>query len=203
MKENELTFLSLAQIDELLKQLAASRNPHATMVSRLALSTGARWSEANDLLKTQIQGNRIQFARTKSGKARALPISAELRAELDQHMTANPTGNERVFEPCYSAFITALERTSIVLPDGQASHVLRHSFASHFMMRGGNILALQRALGHSSLAMTMRYAHLSPDHMEEVVRLNPLAPKTRQGWSDAAANLVEKDSESSQDQQSP
>jgi site-specific recombinase XerD len=42
------------------------------------------------------------------------------------------------------------------------------------MMRGGNILALQRILGHQSLTMTMRYAHLAPNHLEEAKRLNPL-----------------------------
>ncbi|MGM8060855.1 tyrosine-type recombinase/integrase [Vogesella indigofera] len=47
-------------------------------------------------------------------------------------------------------------------------------FASHFMMNGGNILVLQRALGHQSLTMTMRYAHLSPDHLMETRELNPL-----------------------------
>ncbi|WP_428839769.1 tyrosine-type recombinase/integrase [Burkholderia ambifaria] len=61
------------------------------------------------------------------------------------------------------------------MPDGQLTHVLRHTFASHFMINGGNILALQRLLGHSSLTMTMRYAHLSPDHLEEARRFNPLS----------------------------
>ncbi|KVE75715.1 hypothetical protein WI99_37670 [Burkholderia cepacia] len=61
-----------------------------------------------------------------------------------------------------------------MLPDGQLTHVLRHTFASHFMIRGGNILTLQRILGHQSLMMTMRYAHLAPDHLEEARRLNPL-----------------------------
>ncbi|WP_374354816.1 tyrosine-type recombinase/integrase, partial [Chitinimonas sp.] len=46
--------------------------------------------------------------------------------------------------------------------------MLRHTFASHFIMNGGNILALQRTLGHTELKTTMRYAHLSPDHMNEV-----------------------------------
>ena len=63
---------------------------------------------------------------------------------------------------------------AIELPKGQAAHVLRHSFASHFMMNGGNILALQKILGHSDIKMTMRYAHLSPDFLEEAARLNPL-----------------------------
>lgn len=55
------------------------------------------------------------------------------------------------------------------------THVLRHTFASHFMMGGGNILALQKILGHSSLTMTMRYAHLAPDHLQAAAELNPLA----------------------------
>lgn len=38
----------------------------------------------------------------------------------------------------------------------QAAHALRHTFASHFIQNGGNILTLQKILGHSSLAMTMR-----------------------------------------------
>lgn len=47
------------------------------------------------------------------------------------------------------------------------------------MMNGGNILVLQRVLGHASLQMTMRYAHLAPDHLQEVLKLNPLAKKPR------------------------
>ncbi|OMW52054.1 hypothetical protein AQ810_10135 [Burkholderia pseudomallei] len=59
----------------------------------------------------------------------------------------------------------------IELPEGQLIHVLRQTFASHFMMNGGNILTLQRILGHSSLQMTMRYSHLAPDHLKEATRL--------------------------------
>lgn len=71
-------------------------------------------------------------------------------------------------------FRIALLSTSIKLPRGQASHVLRHTFASHFIMNGGHIVTLQHILGHASLSMTMRYAHLSQDHSYEAVKLNPL-----------------------------
>ena len=74
-----------------------------------------------------------------------------------------------------------MKRTKIVLPDGQMSHVLRHTFASHFMMNGGNILVLQRILGHTDIKMTMRYAHFAPDHLDEAVRLNPLAFSDNKG----------------------
>ncbi|WP_420534865.1 hypothetical protein [Achromobacter xylosoxidans] len=43
------------------------------------------------------------------------------------------------------------------------------------MINGGNILALQRILGHQDLKTTMRYAHLAPDHLESARTLNPLA----------------------------
>ncbi|EMH4033168.1 TPA: tyrosine-type recombinase/integrase [Serratia marcescens] len=60
------------------------------------------------------------------------------------------------------------------LPVGQAGHVLRHTFASHFMMNSGNILALQRILEHSSILQTMGYAHFAPDYLEDAVKYNPL-----------------------------
>jgi len=53
--------------------------------------------------------------------------------------------------------------------------VLRHTFASHFMMNGGEILVLQRIIEHSNIRETMRYSHSSPEHLEDAVLFNPLA----------------------------
>ena len=53
-------------------------------------------------------------------------------------------------------------------------HVPRHTFASHFMINGGNIIKLQRVLGHSLIMMTMWYSNLSPNNLAEVLILNPL-----------------------------
>lgn len=173
--ENELSFLSRPQIKTLLETLKNDgRNKHVNLITRICLSTGARWSEGESLRVTQLQGNVIQYARTKSSKARGIPINLELGEEIRKHHKMHGNG-DRAFETSYNAFREGIRRAEIKLPDGQMTHVLRHTFASHFMQSGGNILTLQRILGHHSITMTMRYAHLAPDHLNDAMRLNPLA----------------------------
>jgi site-specific recombinase XerD len=43
------------------------------------------------------------------------------------------------------------------------------------MMAGGSIIVLQRILVHSDIRVTMRYAHFAPDHLEDAIKLNPIA----------------------------
>lgn len=172
--ERELSYLTEEQIKKLLEELGKARNPHVLLVTKLALSTGARWSEAEEIEIGQIKAGLVQFTKTKSGKLRSVPISDELEHELREHHKQHGMVN-RVFGPAWAAFREGIERAEIALPEGQMTHSLRHTFASHFMMSGGNILTLQRILGHQSLTMTMRYAHLAPDHLQEAKRLNPLA----------------------------
>jgi integrase len=149
-------------------------------VTQLCLATGARWSEAETLRAENLSRELVTYVDTKSGRNRSVPITPALFAEL------NPKKKKsgRLFKPCYNTFRTAIDKTGITLPDGQMTHVLRHTFASHFMMNGGNILVLQKILGHTTLTMTMRYAHLAPDHLKEAARLNPLAMMNLQGTPD-------------------
>lgn len=174
VQENELSYLTNDQIMALLTELKTSTNPHVDLVSRICLATGARWSEAEQLNPQQVQQRVIQFARTKSGKARAVPISQDMRDEIFTHHSKHQNISA-IFLSCAGAFREAIERANIQLPPGQLTHVLRHSFASHFMINGGSILTLQRVLGHRDLKTTMRYAHLAPDHLESVRNLNPIA----------------------------
>lgn len=174
IQENELRYLQDAEIKRLLAQLARSSNRHALLVSKICLATGARWSEADHLRTTQIMHGKVQFARTKTNKARAVPLDKSLIDEITAHERPDPRSS-RLFEYCLGAFREAIEKADIELPKGQMTHVLRHTFASHFMINGGNIIVLQRILGHVNLTTTMRYAHLAPAHLEEAKRLNPLA----------------------------
>lgn len=98
-----------------------------------------------------------------------MPITEKLPAELPSSRKA-----QKLFKPCYSAFRKAMQHAGIETPAGQLTHVLCHTFASHFMMNGGNILVLQRILGHTDIKVTMRYAHFAPDHLAEAALLNPL-----------------------------
>ncbi|QLF92213.1 tyrosine-type recombinase/integrase [Pseudomonas sp. ABC1] len=170
LQERPLSFLTHAQIEEILAAL--DTRPiciHIGLIARICLATGARWGEAQNLTAERVKNGMVTFANTKSRRTRTVPIDTALeQALLDHFKTHGP------FTKCMRHFSRVLESTSIKLPAGQATHVLRHTFASHFVMGGGNILTLQKILGHASLSMTMRYAHLSPDHLLDALRLNPI-----------------------------
>lgn len=168
-EEMEMAWLNQEQIAVLLAECQRHENQDLVNVVKICLATGARWSEAEQLKKSQLTNFKITYINTKGKKNRTVPISKELFNTLPDDRAG------RLFSDCYGAFRSALERTGIELPAGQLTHVLRHTFASHFMMNGGNILVLQRVLGHTDIKMTIRYAHFAPDHLEDAVKLNPLA----------------------------
>ena len=166
-RDTELAFLYERDIYRLLLECDNSRNPDLGLIVRICLATGARWSEAETLTQSQVMPYKITFVNTKSKKNRTVPISKELFDML-------PKKRGRLFNDAYESFENAVTRAEIELPKGQLTHVLRHTFASHFMMNGGNILVLKEILGHSTIEMTMRYAHFAPSHLESAVKLNPL-----------------------------
>ncbi|OCH02208.1 tyrosine-type recombinase/integrase [Aliivibrio fischeri] len=167
--EHELAFLTHEQIDELFKII--NKSPIADQLAaifKICLSTGARIMEAVNLQGSQISPYKITFTQTKGKKNRTVPISEELYSEIYK-----PTSG-RIFTCCYGVTHKWLTTALPNLPKGQATHVLRHTFASHFMMNGGNIIVLQKILGHVDIKQTMVYAHFSPDHLNDAIELNPL-----------------------------
>ncbi|MCG7563327.1 tyrosine-type recombinase/integrase [Pseudoalteromonas sp. McH1-42] len=171
VQEQELAFLTHEDIEKLFRAIESARHPHLEIVTKICLSTGARISEACGLHGSHViqSGNsfKVTFFKTKGKKNRSIPISKKLFEEIPKK--AGP-----LFTDCRKAFERAIDRAGITLPDGQCTHVMRHTFASHFMMNGGNILVLQKILGHAKIEQTMIYAHFAPSHYEDAVRLNPL-----------------------------
>ncbi len=163
-RPSEMSFLSQDEIQQLL----ASLGEDSELIARLCLCTGARWGEASDLRGEQVANGRVTFLDTKNNKNRTIPIGDKLNTRLKQK------GSGRLFKSSYADFYAVLKGLEFNLPKGQASHVLRHTFASHFMMNGGNILTLQKILGHSDIKHTLLYAHFSPDHLVDAIRFNPL-----------------------------
>lgn len=166
--EKEMSWLTQSQISEVLKACDAYGKLYLTRIVKVCLATGARWSEAEQLTRSQLSPNKLTFTKTKGKKNRTVPIPQWLYDEL-----APLQG--KMFHSCYQEFKKMLALTDIKLVEGQKTHVLRHTFASHFMMNGGNILVLQRILGHANIRETMRYAHFAPEHLEDAVLYNPLS----------------------------
>lgn len=164
-KPAAMTYLTKSEISRLLNTLTGDDR----RVALLCLSTGARWGEGSTLRGEQINHGRVTFLKTKNGKRRTIPISHELEKEIKTR-DSGP-----LFSVDYEAFCGRLREVKPDLPRGQATHVLRHTFASWFMMNGGNIIALQQILGHASIQQTMVYAHVAPDYLQHAVSLNPLS----------------------------
>ena len=110
---------------------------------------------------------------TKSGQRREVPINDACYRAL---VTLAPKDSGRVFQTrkLRTAYENAVATAKL---EDVTFHTLRHTFASWAMMRGASLKELQELLGHASLTMTMRYAHLSPDRLRSAVsRLNGLTP---------------------------
>lgn len=161
----EMSYLSNDEIKRLLDRLDGDNK----RIVLLCISTGARWGEAAKLKREHIVHNRVNFLHTKTGKMRTVPISSEVASFIltkDSGLLFSKASYREIRE-----ILLAVKPN---LPRGQRVHVLRHTFATHFMINGGNIVTLQRILGHASITQTMAYAHFAPDYLKDAIAYNPL-----------------------------
>jgi integrase len=143
---------------------------------------GLRWADV-DLERRILTVRRSYAGLTKSGKHRTVPIAPPLADILKAHRAAAsgelvfPDASGKMHSPnakLEDVLFSALER--IGHPRIRV-HDLRHVFASHFVMSGGDIFTLQRILGHSSPQLTSdTYAHLSSGHMASAADRVSFAP---------------------------
>jgi integrase len=179
----EMTFLEFDQAERLVR---AAEPGLERMLVLTALKTGLRngellalrWDDV-DFEREQIHVRRSYIRghvdTPKNGKERVVPMTAELFTALRRYrhvcgplVFCNPDGSyltdnqtkHYLYRACRKAFL-----------DKCGWHVLRHTFASHLVMRGAPLKAVQELLGHATIDMTMRYAHLSPAAKNEAIRL--------------------------------
>ena len=185
-------FLTEAQVEELLctikadavlKHAITDGNRWLTHVIRFTLGTSLhrgemcnlRWS-AVDLHTGLITVRNTEDFETKSGHERAVPLVGDARAvivalretrtsEADDYVFKGMRGDQLNAEHLSRRF--RFYRRLARLPKGINFHSLRHTFASWWVMRGGDLYRLKEVLGHADIQTTMIYAHLRPDALLE------------------------------------
>jgi integrase len=168
------------------ERLIASASPDARPMIVTAAKTGLRLGELLALRweDVDLKGGRLlvrqniargQITTPKNHRKREVPLGDLVLATLRAHRHLR---SECVFAKADGARMTkgeakwplwqACKRAGLRLVGW---HMLRHTFASHLVMRGAPLKGVQELLGHSTMEMTMRYAHLSPDARRDYVKL--------------------------------
>jgi integrase len=176
LSAEELHRLKLALDDRMLQK--GTKNPNRTnlrmrLIVLIAVSTGMRSAEIHRLLWSDVkysEGLIAVRAKLKKGKERYVPMAPELAAEIRRYPAA--INEERIFPPkggpkskrqrLEGSFDDLLKRAKI---RDFWFHDLRHTFASWYMMNGGDLYELAKILGHANIKMTERYAKLGRAHI--------------------------------------
>ncbi len=173
-------FLSEEERDRLLESCKESKNRHLYTVVVLALSTGGRKNELLSLQWKDVDFKRgiLIFHVTKNGERRSVPLTGYALDILKDHTKIRRIDTTYVFPSMKGnqgmsirdAWKYCLKRADI---PNFCFHDLRHSYASYLAMNGAFLLEIAELLGHKTLAMVKRYAHLTEAHTRSVVeRMN-------------------------------
>jgi integrase len=143
------------------------------MIILIALTTGMRIAEIFGLTWNDLhysEGLIAVRSKLKGGKIRYVPMTPELAAELRKYPAV--IGEENLFPPKRGSKgerqrVEGSFETILTLAEIQnfRFHDLRHTFASWYMMNGGDLYELAKILGHANIKMTERYAKLGKTHI--------------------------------------
>ena len=160
--------------EEEIERLYETCSEHLRPIIAVALNTGMRkgeilnlkWADVN--LRTRV----ISILNSKNGEKREIPINDDLARTLFG-VRKNPKSpyvfckeDGMPYRDVKVGFRAALRRAKI---KNFRFHDLRHTFASHLVMRGVDLKTVQELLGHKDMRMTLRYSHLSADHKRAAV----------------------------------
>lgn len=170
-------FLSDAErarlIKEALTDVSASRIYPFIVI---ALSTGMRSSEITRLQwpEVDLRNRRVILNKTKNGERRSVPLAKQayemLRdmgkvRKIDSDYVLTQKDGKTPYNP-RKAWLRIIEKAKI---NDIRIHDLRHSAASYLAMEGATLLELAEILGHKTLAMVKRYAHLTEGHTAKIM----------------------------------
>lgn len=142
-----------------------------------AIDTGARYSEVAKSPWSWFSPDlsRWNIWLTKNNKPRVLPLTKRVQEILRRRKAAGQHGPFYKLDYMHTRrdFIRLCEASGI---EGVTIHVLRHTCASRLVQRGVDIRRVQLWMGHATVTTTLRYAHLAPDHLNDVVNVLEPAP---------------------------
>jgi integrase len=169
-KKNRIRFLEAHEIDRLLDSCDELLKPIVTT----ALQSGMRMQELLGLRWEDVDlANRvITLNETKSGKAQHVLVNSVLKELLCEHKASERGdyvfgGEEGLSDQrVRRMFQRVVKRAGI---RDFRFHDLRHTFASHLVMSGWDIITVKELMRHSNITMTMKYAHLSRDHKRRAI----------------------------------
>lgn len=180
--EGRLRWISRAEADALISEAEKDmKSPHLADFIRAALNTACRKGELLELSWDRVDLRagviHLEGHHTKSGKRRVVPLNEEARKAMlgrarfraqfcpaSQWVFAHKDG-ERV-KYMQKGFQSACKRAGI---DQLRVHDLRHTCASWMVQQGASMMEVRDVLGHSSIEMTERYAHLAPERLKSAV----------------------------------
>jgi len=173
VENTQMDFLSVEQIQALISACDGLLRD----IVVVALGTGARRGELLSLTWDQVnfKGKAIHLTKTKSGKARTIPMNqtvyetlARLRERATSEWVFESPRTGRAFVDLKNGLREAYKRAGIPIK-GRPFHLLRHTWASHLVMNGCDLYTLMKLGGWQSPEMVQRYAHLSKQFQEKVM----------------------------------